>query len=78
MDRGAWQAILHRLAKSWIQLKRLSVHACILTADSCCCVAQHNIVKQLSPITFFKNYFKILQEFLLNNIFVVWAPSVHK
>ena len=42
MDRGAWQAILHRLVKSWIQLKRLSIHACILTADSCCCVAETN------------------------------------
>ena len=42
MDRGAWQAILHRLVKSWIQLKWLSIHACILTADSCCCVAETN------------------------------------
>ena len=26
MDRGAWQATVHRAAKSWAQLKRLSVH----------------------------------------------------
>ena len=26
MDRGAWQAIVHRVAKSWTQLKRLSTH----------------------------------------------------
>ena len=26
MDRGAWQATVHRLAKSQIQLKRLSLH----------------------------------------------------
>ena len=26
MDRGAWQAIIHRVAKSWTQLKRLSTH----------------------------------------------------
>ena len=28
MDRGAWQATVHRVSKSWIQLKRLSMHAC--------------------------------------------------
>ena len=28
MDRGAWQAIGHGLQKSWIQLRRLSMHAC--------------------------------------------------
>ena len=27
MDRGAWWATVHRVTKSWIQLKRLSVHA---------------------------------------------------
>ena len=26
MDRGAWQAIVHRVAKSWTQLKQLSMH----------------------------------------------------
>ena len=26
MDRGAWQATVHRVAKSWTQLKRLSTH----------------------------------------------------
>ena len=25
-DRGAWQAIVHRVAKSWTQLKQLSMH----------------------------------------------------
>ena len=29
MDRGAWQAIVHRVAESQIQLKRLSTHTCI-------------------------------------------------
>ena len=24
MDRGAWQALVHRVEKSWIQLKQLS------------------------------------------------------
>ena len=27
MDRGAWQAIVHRITKIWTQLKRLSMHA---------------------------------------------------
>ena len=27
MDRGAWQATVHRVAKSWTQLKQLSTHA---------------------------------------------------
>ena len=27
MDRGAWQAIVHRIAKSWTRLKRLSTQA---------------------------------------------------
>ena len=26
MDRGAWQATVHRVAKRWTQLKRLSMH----------------------------------------------------
>ena len=26
MDRGAWWAIVHRVAKSWTQLKQLSTH----------------------------------------------------
>ena len=26
MDRGAWWAIVHRVAKSWTQLKQLSPH----------------------------------------------------
>ena len=27
MDRGAWRATVHGVAKSWIQLKQLSMHA---------------------------------------------------
>ena len=27
MDRGAWQATVDRVAKNWIQLKRLSTHS---------------------------------------------------
>ena len=28
MDRGAWQAIVHRIAKNLTQLKQLSMNAC--------------------------------------------------
>ena len=31
MDTGAWQATVHRVAKSWTGLKRLSMHACTQT-----------------------------------------------
>ena len=27
MDRGAWWAVVHRIPKSWTQLKQLSKHA---------------------------------------------------
>ena len=27
MDRGAWRATVHRVAKSWTRLKQLSMHA---------------------------------------------------
>ena len=27
MDRGAWWAMVHGVAKSWIPLKQLSMHA---------------------------------------------------
>ena len=29
MDRGAWQAIVHGVAKSQTRLKQLSLHACV-------------------------------------------------
>ena len=35
MDRGAWKATVHGVAKSQTQLKRLSTHAHVLH-DYCC------------------------------------------
>ena len=29
MDRGAWRAIVHRVTKSWTQLKQLNMHVCL-------------------------------------------------
>ena len=34
MDREAWRATVHRVAKSWTQLKQLSMHACTCFPDS--------------------------------------------
>ena len=31
MDRGAWQAVVHRVTKSWILLKQLSTQRCVCT-----------------------------------------------
>ena len=36
MDRGAWQATVHKVAKSYIWLKQLNVHACILAVRNFC------------------------------------------
>jgi len=36
MDRGAWQATVHRVSKSWTQLKRLSKHTGTLHEPACC------------------------------------------
>ena len=30
MDRGAWQATVHGVPKSWTRLKRLRMHTCIM------------------------------------------------
>ena len=33
MDRGAWQTIVYLIAKSRMQLKQLSVHACMIAVQ---------------------------------------------
>ena len=33
IDRGAWWATVHRVAKSWTRLKRLSTHTCSLALE---------------------------------------------
>ena len=34
VDRGAWWVAVHGVAQSWTQLKRLSMHACIVEGNS--------------------------------------------
>ena len=29
MDRGAWRATVHRVSKSWTQLKQVSIYMCV-------------------------------------------------
>ena len=48
MDRGAWQAMVHRVAKSWTRLRRLSMHAngwCIIMVQ----LAQAQILALRQP-----------------------------
>ena len=33
MDRGAWQAMVHKVVQSWTRLKPLSTHTCTMTAE---------------------------------------------
>ena len=35
MDSGAWQGMVHRVAKSQTRLKQFSTHACIMTGWFC-------------------------------------------
>ena len=37
MDRGAWQATVYGVAKSWTRLKRLNMHACLTLCDPMGC-----------------------------------------
>ena len=55
MDRGAWRATVHGVAKSQIRLKWLSTHMCnrftlLYTWN------QHKIVNQLYSVTILKKY----------------------
>ena len=49
MDRGAWQATVHRIAKSQTQLKRLSTHTCRKSKRE-----QAHFMKFLRAIVLFK------------------------
>ena len=41
MDRGAWWGLVHRVTKSWRQLKQLSIHACKIDKPmGICCMMQ--------------------------------------
>ena len=47
MDRGARWATVHGVAKSQTQLKRLSMHACIVALQMLCYFLLHSKVDQL-------------------------------
>ena len=42
MDRGVWQAIIHRITQSWTQLKWLSMHT-----HPCCCLKNKQILSDI-------------------------------
>ena len=68
MDRGTWQAIVYRVAKSW---KRLSMHSCWLVYISFC-------IKLLSSAFFSKGMicigsFNVLDTNLLS---VIWTANI--
>ena len=41
MDKGAWRAIVHRVAESWRQLKYLAQHSTFVCVCVCVCVCIH-------------------------------------
>ena len=52
MDRGAWWATVHRVAKSWTQLKWLSTHAppCELSTDTFSSVQSLSLVQLFATL----------------------------
>ena len=66
MDRGAWRATVHGVAKSWIRLKRLSMHARIsliyITASfSCLAKWFSHTYAYLSVLSHILSHFRLLQ-----------------
>ena len=59
MDRGAWQATVHRVAKSWTQLKPLSTHEFLFTS-------QTHVCSHLLPL---------LATFHVEESLSAWAPG---
>ena len=51
MDKGAWRATIHRVTKSWTQLKQLSTHSSKHTirtgADDCYFVTEIGLVTEV-------------------------------
>ena len=52
MDRGAWQAAVHGVSKSWLQLKWLSMHACNTDILSCIANKLLSVWLSASPTRF--------------------------
>ena len=60
MDRGAWQVTVHRVAKSQIQLKRLSTHARTCFKDYKVSLVLYRVRKNCRG-TITKNHVEILE-----------------
>ena len=50
MVRGAWQVMVHRVSKSWTQLKQLSMHA---RMEKCEKQLDSNIIRNLCKPSFY-------------------------
>ena len=45
MDKGAWQATVHGVTKSWTQLRQLGMHACTaVKAQSPTCLTDREVL----------------------------------
>ena len=69
MDRGAWQATVHRVAKGPTQLKRLSRHTCILTLHLEWVMTLHRCL--FSPFEYILPEQRFLVKIQIYSIFVV-------
>ena len=58
MDRGAWWATVHRVTKSWTQLKWLTTHTHTHTHNKICCLSEIQI--QLNILYFYLQNMTIL------------------
>ena len=63
MDRGAWQAVVHRITKSWTRLKPLSMHT-----HMCSIMSYINS-------DYFISYFLIWVPFIYLLIFLFWLAG---
>ena len=79
MDRGAWRATVHGVAKSWIRLKRLSMHARIsliyITASfSCLAKWFSHTYAYLSVLSHILSHFRLLQNIEYSSLHYVIGP----
>ena len=56
MDRGAWQATVHGVAKSWTRLKRLSPHAHCHTVWFFSGKARKHLCEEIKPLCYQHNF----------------------
>ena len=88
MDRGAWQAMVHRVAKSHARLKQLSTDACRYRPELRRAIGPERQSKEMTNLEGEKRKYWVNQEFpgevlqgkLIsdNGLLLVWPPFSHK